>query len=459
MRTAAESLQKAERAMTSARLLLEAKDADGASSRAYFGLYLIARAALIAAGGTTGNEISRDKGRVIEALRRLIDDQTLWGDLFEAWIEAESLQLAADYGRQPVSTEKVRALLERIDALVAPLSRLFPAARETDQAETVLVLATGESACGHLKHAKIGTRHEVLHPTLVWGPLPQANSYFAAREETVLADGHWFQPKLLNPSHRWPGLSELVEQHDRTELWIDPDPNSQLTLLFLLDYLCDDNALLEKMRLHQSPVRLGERPAEESAISVPPLRPIDPKDAALASQVWRAYAAPTPEAILPLLRTDLSPFPFLHGALLALLEELPGVEDGLGTTQRSLLHMLAQGVETPHDLFSGLIRTKKPPTFGYWQIGAILDDLCRCREPAISGLDEGPFTLEMHDDPERFRRHRESRLALSDFGRALLGRQADFAKNNKIERWWGGTALRNDALWRWDRDRCVVVAD
>ena len=458
MRTAAESLQKAELALASARLLLDAKDADGASSRTYFGLYIMARAVLIAAGGTTGDEISRDKGRVIYALRGLIDDQCLWEDLFGAWIEAESLQLVADYGRQPVPIEKVRALLERVDALMAPLSHLFPASRETDLAETALVLATGASACGQLKHAKIGTRHEALLPILVWGPLPRTDSYFAAREDTLLADDHWFLPTLPNQSHRLPGLSELIRQHDRTELWIDPDPNSQLTLLFLLDYLHIDNALLERMRFYQSPIRLGERPPEESAVSVPPLRSIEPTDATLASRIWRAYAAPTPEAIPPLLRADLNPFPFLHDALQYLLEELPGLDDGLGATQRSLLRMLAEGAKTPSDLFSGLARTQKPSTFGYWQIGAILDDLCRCRQPAILGLDEGPFALEMHDDQARHRRYRESRLILSDFGQALLEGQADFVNENKIERWWGGTLLRNDALWRWDHDRRDVVA-
>lgn len=41
-----------------------------------------------------------------------------------------------------------------------------------------------------------------------------------------------------------------------------------------------------------------------------------------------------------------------------------------------------------------------------------------------------------------------SRLSLTDFGRAVLAHKEDFSRYNPIDRWWGGTRLTNDRLWR-----------
>jgi hypothetical protein len=65
----------------------------------------------------------------------------------------------------------------------------------------------------------------------------------------------------------------------------------------------------------------------------------------------------------------------------------------------------------------------------------------------------------MHEDSARYQHYYESRLTLTEFGHALLDGTADFAKENRIDRWWGGTALRNESLWRWDGERQTVVQD
>src|SRR5436190_3336659 len=43
--------------------------------------------------------------------------------------------------------------------------------------------------------------------------------------------------------------------------------------------------------------------------------------------------------------------------------------------------------------------------FGYWEVGSLLDGLAYCPLPAVAGLDEGPFTEEMHDDDGRRARY------------------------------------------------------
>lgn len=96
--------------------------------------------------------------------------------------------------------------------------------------------------------------------------------------------------------------------------------------------------------------------------------------------------------------------------------------------------------------------------FGYWEVGALLDGLARGPAPAVSGLDEGPFTEELHRDKARFERYKQSKLSLTALGRAVLAQTEDFSRHNPIHRWWGGTQLTNDNLWRWDPESRALIA-
>jgi len=89
-------------------------------------------------------------------------------------------------------------------------------------------------------------------------------------------------------------------------------------------------------------------------------------------------------------------------------------------------------------------------------MGRLLDGLAHCPAPAISGITEKPFTLEMHEDRERRRRYNESQLSLTTLGKAILAGTEDFSRHNPIHRWWGGTELTNDRLWRWDAGQPIA---
>lgn len=326
--------------------------------------------------------------------------------------------------------------------------------------ESKLIITTSDSGMGHLKASNAGNRYVAVWPTLVWSELPDAPSFFQSRptpsqseqdQNPFFKNLHWFHTNIEFDSPlrtEWPAFRDLIKEHERIELWIDPDPNSQLVLMLLLDYLQEGPDCLGKIWLYQSPARLGEGVPDRWRAAQLPLKQIDWRSVALASRVWRAYSAPTPEGVTALLQEDLSAFPFLKDGLVDLLDELPGAQDGVGATQRAILRELAEADRLPADLLG--YTYDRPRTFGYWQLGAILDELCTCSLPPITGLEEGPFTLEMHDDAERFQHYFESRLTLTDFGQALLDGKADFAKENRIDRWWGGTRLTNDSLWRWD---------
>jgi hypothetical protein len=78
---------------------------------------------------------------------------------------------------------------------------------------------------------------------------------------------------------------------------------------------------------------------------------------------------------------------------------------------------------------------------------AKLDGLADGPAPAVLGLEEGPFTMKTPDDRDR---HERSKLSLTALGQAVLAGREDFSRHNPIHRWWGGTELTSDRLWRWD---------
>jgi hypothetical protein len=115
-----------------------------------------------------------------------------------------------------------------------------------------------------------------------------------------------------------------------------------------------------------------------------------------------------------------------------------------------ILELISAGNVHPFDVFPHPRQRFQRRVFGYWEVGSMLDALARCPEPAVSGLNEGPFTLEMHDDRDRHARYKRSKLKLTALGKAVLAQTADFSQYNPIHRWWGGTELTNERLWRSD---------
>jgi hypothetical protein len=61
-----------------------------------------------------------------------------------------------------------------------------------------------------------------------------------------------------------------------------------------------------------------------------------------------------------------------------------------------------------------------------------------------SRLARGPVPLVRRD---------AEKLALTDVGQAVLEGREDRIRVNGIHRWWGGTRLEAESVWRWDADR------
>jgi hypothetical protein len=82
-------------------------------------------------------------------------------------------------------------------------------------------------------------------------------------------------------------------------------------------------------------------------------------------------------------------------------------------------------------------------------LGSLLEALALGPRPVVAGLGDELRTIEPKNLGARHEVYLRSRLSLTEFGKAVLAHQEDFSRYNPIDRWWGGTHLTNDRLWRY----------
>jgi hypothetical protein len=292
----------------------------------------------------------------------------------------------------------------------------------------------------------------------VSGPLPSPDElaiYLAARSDEHGPGSHW-----SDFAGRWPqaanarkhlALAEFCQPYEIVELWFDPSPNDQLQLIWLLDCLSSYPEIAAKLRLRLVDFDLISADAKGlgrwAALGM--MVDVTAAEFETASMSWQAYRAPTPEGCFDLLRKDLSAFPLLRPALLDLLEELPCGTTGLGATEMRLLELIARGFSLTNALF--YLRTlRQRCVFNDFEIGSLLEGLAHGPTPAVAGLDDELRMIRKENYRDRLKAYQRSQLSLTEFGKSIVAYKEDFSRHNPIHRWWGGTELTNDRLWRWD---------
>jgi hypothetical protein len=110
---------------------------------------------------------------------------------------------------------------------------------------TRLILTTDDSGAGCLKGTGLADIVIWFGLRFTWGPLPsdaELATFLEARSTKHGSPGsHWLD--FIHSRHleeiegKNLGLIDLCERCETIELWVDPEPNAQLTLIWLLDYL------------------------------------------------------------------------------------------------------------------------------------------------------------------------------------------------------------------------------
>ena len=117
---------KAERALTSARVLLQNGDNDGACNRAYYAMFDAARAALIASHAAVPPEIAKTHSGLISAFSlHLVKSGRFPVALGKSFNKVEDLRLVADYKGDPLDTQDAEWAVKQSELFVAQISSSF----------------------------------------------------------------------------------------------------------------------------------------------------------------------------------------------------------------------------------------------------------------------------------------------------------------------------------------------
>jgi len=114
-----EYMVKAKRAISSAKILLDDGDIDGACNRAYYAMFDAAHAALLAVGDPVNPANTKTHRGLIGAFgQHLIKPRLLEVDLGRLLNQVEKIRLMADYMGEEIDLDKGKWAVEKADFLV-----------------------------------------------------------------------------------------------------------------------------------------------------------------------------------------------------------------------------------------------------------------------------------------------------------------------------------------------------
>jgi hypothetical protein len=325
-------------------------------------------------------------------------------------------------------------------------SRVIPRDDTADYAALVLHVTNGDCTVEIMRRAHVvgdiipwrDVLHEGPVPALPPAELrPVRAAHLATMGPTGAAD---VEADLRARDER---LEAAVEAGERVVLWFEHDLYDQLQILQILAGLPDRPVGVELICIGTFPGRpgfagLGELEPEELGSLWPVRAPLTNEHVRAARAGWDAFRGTDPSALARMAATPDARLPFLAAALRRLLEELPGVRDGLARTERQLLAAIAAGARTREQAFIEASADEEAPFLGDATAFERLDELAGGPHPLVSA---------------------GGGLALSATGADVLAGRADRVALSGFDRWLGGLHLRaGDGLWRWDTERGALVA-
>jgi uncharacterized protein (UPF0332 family) len=135
---AADLLDKAIRALASARLLLDSGDVDGACNRAYYAMFDAARSALLVTDAPTAPDLAKTHSGLIAAFSlHLVKTGRVPVEFGKALNRVADIRLVADYTGDQVDIETARWAVGEAERFVTELRRnlLLSADKERDGAD------------------------------------------------------------------------------------------------------------------------------------------------------------------------------------------------------------------------------------------------------------------------------------------------------------------------------------
>jgi hypothetical protein len=315
----------------------------------------------------------------------------------------------------------------------------------------MLHITNGDSAVPGIEATGVGGDVIAWRDVLHEGPLPgdvDAAGMRAVRAG-FLADQGWGDEASIEAEMRARDerLQTALGRDEVVVLWFEHDLYDQLQLLQILDAVDGAADAVEAILPDRF---LGAMAPEELSALWKERAPVRSDQVALAGFAWEAVRAPGPQGIEALLNTHTAALPHLGPALRRHLEELPGVGDGLGRSERQALEALRDGPRSAFEVFVATQRAEEAAFLGDTWMWARLAALGAGEDRLVETADGAPLgPPPPRSVDEGFP---EQSITLTRAGRAVLAGEADRAALLPLDRWVGGIHVTGpEPAWRWDR--------
>jgi uncharacterized protein DUF1835 len=321
--------------------------------------------------------------------------------------------------------------------------------------DAVLHVTNGDSTAETLRRTSLGGATLPWRDALHAGPVPADPRHELLRRRAGFLSGCGWGDRdaiLASFEERDRRLGQAFVDGRPVVLWFEHDLYDQLQLLDILALAHEARASPEAIVVGTFPGKpsfrgLGELSAEELETLWPGRRVVPAESLRTANAVWTEIRRETPEGLARRAEQDEPGLPFVQGALLRLLEELPAPDDGLSSTERTALQAISEGARSPAAAFESAQQLEPTPFLGDTWFYV-----------ALAALGRGPNRLLATDDGEQLpepvlgteRRFAELPVQLTAAGERVLEGKADRVELLGIDRWVGGTHVTTDAVWRWD---------
>lgn len=331
----------------------------------------------------------------------------------------------------------------------------------------MLHITNGDAAVERMRDGGLRGEYLPWRDVLHDGPVPQTDTMeelSAIRVRHLAASGFGEEALIAAQFANRDAQLSRYEWFEEVVCWFEHDLYDQLQLLQVLDWLGRQPkpAPVSLIVIGTYPgidrfTGLGQLSSEQLVGLLDMRIPATPEHFAAAMEGWHAFRQPEPTGLAGLLVKDVPALPYLRGAVLRLLEELPSVANGLSRTERAALGIVSQDISHPVGIFAELQSLEQRPWLGDWSFWKILGGLTQGAEPLLETADGRVFRHPpMQLDGAEFD---AQELHLTRAGREVLENRRDALRLRPIDRWLGGTHLQRGAVWRWDEEKQKLVGD
>lgn len=314
----------------------------------------------------------------------------------------------------------------------------------------ILNITNGDSAVELMKKAGIPGDYLPWRDILHEGPVP---------ENLSLEDLSEVRAKFI--SDRWGGAEETRQsfmerdrvlksyrEYAKTVLWFEHDLYDQLQMMQILDWFQGQGLEGTALSLICTDEYLGTLTPNRMAELVEFEEPVTKNHVELASKVWAAFRLSSPEQWSALLQTDTAAFPFLDGAIIRLLEEYPGCDNGLSRTAHEALKIISRGEKHPLKVFSRYQESEERNFLGDSCFWFILNELLESPEPLLRLSEGEALTSPINPNQE---------LTTTPAGEDVLSGKRNWLDIMEIDRWIGGVHLTPENSWCWDSGSSTIL--